>query len=145
MAFYRIPGSNIHFSFSVFFLFTTNLLIIIFSRKSPFFFLSFSLPYLRNLLLLFIMKFWPSKGTIGSPVLSSCEQSLFRAFHSAGSISHFPHSFLLSALIPLKVPGWLPFSGCAEICPSQSHHLSIPCLHFFPIWAKSHSAKLKVT
>ena len=90
------------------------------------------------------MKFWPFRGTIGSPVLLSCEQSLFRAFHSAGSISRFSHSFLLSALIPLKIPGWLPSSGCAEVCPSRSHHLSIPCLPFFPIWAESHSAKLKV-
>ena len=141
--FYSIPGSNIHFSLSVFFLFTTTLLIVLFSRKSLLF-LSFSLPCLRNLPLPFIMKFWPSRGTIGSPVLLSCEQSLFRAFHSAGSISRFSHSFLLSTLIPLKVSGWLPSSGCAMVCPSRSHHLSIPCLPFFPIWAESHSAKLKV-
>ena len=42
--FYRIPGSNIHFSLSVFFLFTTTLLIVLFSRKSLIF-LSFSLPF----------------------------------------------------------------------------------------------------
>ena len=143
--FYRIPGSNIHFSLSAFFLFTTILLIVLFSeKKNLFFFLSFSPPYLRNLPFPFIMEFWPSRGTIGSPVLPSCEQSLFCAFHSAGSISRFSYSFLFSALIPLKVPGWLPSSGCAEVCPSQSHHLSIPCLPFFPIWAESHSAKLKV-
>ena len=114
--FYRISGSNIHFSLSVFFLFTTTLLIVLFSKKSPFFFSLFRC-------LSFVT---------------------YRAFYSTGSISHFSHSFLLSALIPLKVPGWLLSSGCAEVCPSRSHHLSILYLPFFPIWAESHSAKLKV-
>ena len=90
------------------------------------------------------MKFWHPKGTIGSPVLFYGEQSLFRAYHSAGSISCFSHSFLLSTLIPLKVPGWLPSSGCAKVCLSRSHHLSIPLFPFFPIWAESRSANLKV-
>ena len=77
------------------------------------------------------MKFWPSRGTIGSPVLPSGEQSLFRAYHSAGSISRFSHSFLLSALIPLKVPSWLPSSGCAEVCPSRPHRLTVSLFPFF--------------
>ena len=129
--FYRIPGSNIHFSLSVFFLFTTTLLIVLFSRKSLLF-LSFSLlPFLCNLPLPFIMKFWPSRGTIGSPVLPSCEQSLFRAYHLISPISHFSHSFLLSALILLKVPGWLPSSGCAKVCPSRPHRLAVPLFPFF--------------
>ena len=102
------------------------------------------MPCLRNLPLPFIMKFWPPRGTIGSPVLSYGEQSLFHAYHSAGSISHFSHSFLLLALISLKVPGWLPSSGCAEVCPSRSHRLAVPLFPFFPIWAESYSANLKV-
>ena len=104
--FYRILESNIHFSLSVFFLFITTLLIVLFSKN-----LFFSSPCLRNLPLPFIMKFWPSRGTIGSPVLSYGEQSLFRAYHSAGSISRFSHSFLLSALIPLKVLVLFTFFG----------------------------------
>ena len=90
------------------------------------------------------MKFWSSRGTIDSPVLPSCEQSLFRAYHSVSLISRFSHSFLLSALIPFKVPGWLPSSGCAEVCPSRSHRLAVPLFPFFPIWAESYSANLKV-
>ena len=69
---------------------------------------------------------------------------MFHAYHSAGSISYFSHSFLPSALIPLKFPSWLPSSGCTEICPSWSHRLEVPLLPFFPIWAESHSANLKV-
>ena len=37
----------------------------------------------------------------------------------------FFHSFPLSALIPLKVHGWLPTSGCTEVCPSRSHRLAV--------------------
>ena len=38
----------------------------------------------------------------------------------------------------------LPSSGCAEVCPSRSHRLAVPLLPFFPIWAESYSANLKV-
>ena len=91
------------------------------------------------------MKFWHLRGTIGSPVLFYGEQSLFHAYHSTNSISYFSHSFHLSALIPLKVPSWLPSLGCAEVCLSRFHCLAVPLLPFFPIWAESHFANLKVT
>ena len=42
--FYRTPGSNIHFPLSVFFLFTTTLLISLFSKRNLFL-LPFSLPF----------------------------------------------------------------------------------------------------
>ena len=37
-------------------------------------------------------------------------------------ISVFSHSFLLSALILLKVPSWPSSLGCAEVCPSRHPH-----------------------
>ena len=72
------------------------------------------------------MRFWHPRGTIGSPVSSYGLQSLFRAYHSVGSISCFSHSFLLLALIHLKVPGWLPSSGRVEVCPSRSCRWVVP-------------------
>ena len=144
VAFIGIPGSNIHFPLSFFFLLTTTLLISLFSNKisfSPFF--SCCL-FLRNPSLPFIMEFWSSRGIVGSPVLPSCELSLFRAYHSISPISRFSHSFLLSALILLKVPDWPPSLGCAEVCPSWHHRFGSSTFpFFFPIWAESYSANLK--
>ena len=79
------------------------------------------------------MEFWSSRGTVGSPVLPSCEQSLFRAYHSVSLISRFSHSFLLSTLILLKVPGWPPSLGYAEVCPSRHHRFGSSTFPFsFP-------------
>ena len=41
---------------------------------------------------------------------------------SVSPVSVFSHSFLLSALILLKVPGWPSSLGCAEVCPSRHPH-----------------------
>ena len=41
---------------------------------------------------------------------------------SISPVSLFSHSFLLSALILLKVPGWPSSLGCAEVCPSRHPH-----------------------
>ena len=65
------------------------------------------------------MEFWSSRGTIGSPVLPFCKQSTSCTYHSVSPISVFCHSFILSALILLKVPGWPSSLGCAEVCPSR--------------------------
>ena len=35
------------------------------------------------------MEFWSSRGTVGSPVLLSCEQSTFSSYHSVSPISVF--------------------------------------------------------
>ena len=62
--FYRTPGSNIHFPFSVFFLFTTTLLISLFSKKkslSSLFFASLSsqpIPSFYNEILVFLGNRW---------------------------------------------------------------------------------------
>ena len=60
---------------------------------------------------------------------------------SVSPFSVFSHSFLLSALILLKVPGWPSSLGRAEVCPSRHPHFwRLPLFPFFPIWAESCSA-----
>ena len=60
---------------------------------------------------------------------------------SLSPFSVFSHSFLLSALIFLKVPSWPSSLGHAEVCPSRHPYFwRLPLFPFFPIWAESCSA-----
>ena len=64
---------------------------------------------------------------------------------SVSPFSIFSHSFLLSALILLKVPGWPSSLGRAEVYPSRHPHFwRLSLFPFFPIWAESYSVILKV-
>ena len=120
--FYRIPGSNVCFSLSIF--------------SSPQIFL---IVFLENLFFLVFLSFFaaPSSqpkpsfyngvfGLPGEPLVP-----LFCPFAnkarpvpiiSLSPVSVFSHSFLLSALILLKVPGWPSSLSCAEVCPSRHPH-----------------------
>ena len=117
--FYRIPGSNVCFSLSIF--------------SSPQIFL---IVFLENLFFLVFLSFFAALssqpipsfyngvfGLPGEPLVPLFYPFANRArpvpIISVSPISVFSHTFLLSALILLKVPGWPSSLGCAEVCPSR--------------------------
>ena len=121
--FYKIPGSNICFSLSIFS--SPQIFSDSFSRE---FLLScvslfFSLPFLHNPSPPFIMEFF---GLPGEPLVPLFCSFANRArpvpIVSVSPFSVFSHSFLLLALILLKVPGWPSSLGRAEVCPSRHPH-----------------------
>ena len=129
--FYRIPGSNICFSLSIFS--SPQIFLIVFLENFFFLvFLSSFAPFLHNPSPPFIMEFF---GLPGEPLVPLFCSFANRArpvpIVSVSSVSVFSHSFLLSALILLKVPSWPPSLGCAEVCPSRHHRLAIPLFPFF--------------
>ena len=127
--FYRIPGSNVCFSLSIF---SPPQIFLIVFLESLFFlvFLSFFAAFSSQP----IPSFY--NGVFGLP-----EEPLVPLFYPFANRAHlvsiilvspisiFSYSFLLSALILLKVPIWPSSLGCAEVCPSRH-----PRLWRFPLF-----------
>ena len=120
---YRIPGSNICFSLSIFL--SAKIFLIVFPRE---FLLScvsffFSRCFLHNPSPPFIMEF---SGRPGEPLVplfcSFANRACPVPIVSVSPFSVFSHSFLLSVLILLKASGWPSSSGRAEVCPSRHPH-----------------------
>ena len=143
--FYRIPGSNVCFSLSIF----SSLYILLKVFLKNFFFLVF-FSFFAAFSSQPIPSFYNGVfGLPGEPLVPLFCPFANRArpvpIMSVSPVSVFSHSFLLSALILLKVLGWPSSLGCAEVCPSRHprfwhfFHFSL----FFPIWAESCSANLK--
>lgn len=131
--FYRIPGSNILFSLNIF----SSLLIFSDSSFSKEFLLSFSLfsllPSSQPIPSFYNGVFWASRGTIGSPVLLFCEQSmscpcclgksLFRFFSFFPSLSSDSFESFWLAIFFGECWG-MPFSASPLLAPSTFPFLS---------------------
>ena len=87
---------------------------------------------------------WASWGTIGSPVLLSCEQSMSCPYCLGKSLFRFFSFFPSLSSDPFE-SFWLAiFFGSAEVCPSRHPHFwRLLLFRFFPIWVESCSALLK--
>ena len=71
------------------------------------------------------MIFWNPKETIGFPVLSSGEQGMYRAYHSAGSISCFSLFPSLQLWFLWKFMAGYLFRDVLRSCLSRSHRLAV--------------------